>query len=217
MSARSLPILYSFRRCPYAMRARLGLLAAGVRVELREVVLRDKPSEMLMISPKATVPVLQLPDGQVIDESYDIMKWALSNADPFLWLGREGDLTQAIDTLVATNDQDFKPWLDRYKYADRYTEQSQVYYRDQCEIWFRKLDVQLEAHGGYLLAEHFSLADAALLPFIRQCAHVDKHWFDTTPYPALQQWLDQFLESELFQTVMKKYAPWQPESTEIIF
>ncbi|MCO4759627.1 MAG: glutathione S-transferase [Oceanospirillaceae bacterium] len=217
MSARSLPILYSFRRCPYAMRARLALASAGVRVELREIVLRDKPPAMLAISHKATVPVLQLPDGQVIDESYDIMKWALKKSDPHLWLGNEGDLIQAVDVLVTTNDQEFKPWLDRYKYADRYPEHSPEYYRDQCELWFSKLNHQLETGGGYLLGERFSLADAALLPFIRQCAHVDKRWFETTSYHALQHWLEQFLESELFQVVMKKYALWQPEDAEIIF
>ncbi|MCO4758368.1 MAG: glutathione S-transferase [Oceanospirillaceae bacterium] len=217
MSARSLPILYSFRRCPYAMRARLALASTDVRVELREIVLRDKPAAMLVISPKATVPVLQLPDGQVVDESYEIMKWALIQADPQLWLGRDGDLIQAADAWVIANDEEFKPWLDRYKYADRYPEHSPEYYRDQCELWFRKLNHQLEMHDGYLLGEHFSLADAALLPFIRQCAHVDKCWFDTTPYHALQHWLEQFLVSELFQVVMKKYSPWQPEDSVIIF
>lgn len=217
MSANSYPILYSFRRCPYAMRARIAIAYAGIRVELREVVLRDKPDAMLAISPKATVPVLQLTDGQVIDESGDIMLWALHQSDPDHWLGHNSSASDTMNGLIRRNDQEFKPWLDRYKYADRYPEHSPIYYRDRCEEWFSELNQRLTEEEGYLMGGSMSLADAALLPFIRQCAHVDKQWFATTSYQALQHWLSQFIVSERFQNVMHKYPQWQPGDIETFF
>jgi len=131
MTETKLPILYSFRRCPYAMRARLAIAYSGIKLELREIVLRNKPEEMLAISPKGTVPVLQLPSGEVIDESIDIMRWALAQHDPNDWYSEP--YIPAIESLITQNDESFKPWLDRYKYADRYPEQSETYYRNQCE------------------------------------------------------------------------------------
>jgi len=205
MSDQVLPILYSFRRCPYAMRARLAIAYSGVKVELREIVLRDKPTEMLAISPKGTVPVLLLPDGQLIDESIDIMRWALSQNDPDNWCSAD---IETINGLINDNDHHFKPWLDRYKYADRYPQQSAEFYRQQCEDEFIKLEPLLARHGGYLVTDRITLADMARLPFIRQCAHVDLTWFESTPYPHLQRWLSDFKASGLFADIMRKYPLW---------
>src|SRR5690554_5339291 len=163
------PILYSFRRCPYAMRARLGILFAGLQVELREIVLRNKPAQMLAISPKGTVPVLQLPDGQVIDESLDIMRCALQLQDPQQLLD-ESTLTQGY-ALIEQNDRQFKHWLDRYKYADRYPEMTQLEYRLQGEVFLQQLEQLL--NQSFLLGDKISLADIGIMPFIRQFAHVD--------------------------------------------
>jgi len=213
MSTSQLPILYSFRRCPYAMRARLAISFAGVSVELREVVLRNKPEQLLAASPKGTVPVLILPDGQVIDESYDIMRWAIHYAPDCDWQTLESQ----SDIWVTRNDNDFKPWLDRYKYADRYPEHPESVYQQHCLEWFNTLDAQLREQGGFLLDNQMSLADAALLPFVRQCAHVNREWFYQQELPSLQGWLDQFLESSLFKQVMCKYPQWHPDDAPTIF
>ncbi|WP_198918777.1 glutathione S-transferase [Pseudomonas chlororaphis] len=195
--------LYSFRRCPYAMRARLALRYSGVPLEIVEVNLKAKPAEMLALSPKGTVPVLNA-DGRVIDESLDIMRWALAQHDPQDWLLKDdGPAQQRIEALIAENDQVFKLHLNRYKYAERYPEQPMEHYRSQGEVFLRQLDELLSQHD-YLLAEHPSLADMALAPFVRQFAHVDREWFAQTPYRNLQRWLQRFLESELFTQVMAK-------------
>ncbi|AZD22052.1 Glutathione S-transferase N terminus [Pseudomonas chlororaphis subsp. aurantiaca] len=195
--------LYSFRRCPYAMRARLALRYSGVPLEIVEVSLKAKPAEMLALSPKGTVPVLSV-DGRVIDESLDIMRWALAQHDPQDWLLKDDmPAQQRIEALIAENDQVFKLHLNRYKYAERYPEQPMEYYRSQGEVFLRQLD-ELLSQRDYLLAEHPSLADMALAPFVRQFAHVDREWFAQTPYRNLQRWLQRFLESELFTQVMAK-------------
>lgn len=191
--------LYSFRRCPYAMRARMALRYSGVPVEIVEVSLKAKPAEMLAISPKGTVPVLDA-GGQVIDESLEIMRWALAQNDPDDWL-LGGDSRTA--QLIEANDQVFKVHLNRYKYAERYPEQPMEVYRAEGALFLQKLDELLEGRD-YLLAGHPSLADIALLPFVRQFAHVDRDWFATTPYERLQAWLQRFLESDLFTAIMKK-------------
>ncbi|MEG3011659.1 MAG: glutathione S-transferase [Pseudomonas sp.] len=191
--------LYSFRRCPYAMRARMALRYCGVPVEIVEVSLKAKPAEMLAISPKGTVPVLDA-DGQVIDESLEIMRWALAQNDPQDWL-LIGDARVA--ELIEANDQVFKVHLNRYKYAERYPEQPMEVYRAEGEMFLRRLEELLEGRD-YLLTDHPSLADIALLPFVRQFAHVDREWFAQTPYVRLQAWLQRFLESELFTSIMKK-------------
>lgn len=191
--------LYSFRRCPYAMRARMALRYSGVPVEIIEVSLKAKPAEMLAISPKGTVPVLDA-GGQVIDESLEIMRWALAQNDPDDWL-LGGD--SRIAELIEANDQVFKVHLNRYKYAERYPEQTMEVYRAEGALFLQKLDELLEGRD-YLLTDHPCLADIALLPFVRQFAHVDREWFATTPYQRLQTWLQRFLESELFTSVMKK-------------
>ena len=195
--------LYSFRRCPYAMRARMALRYSGVAVNIVEVSLKAKPAEMLALSSKGTVPVLSA-DGQVIDESLAIMHWALAQNDPQDWLLKD-DLVgqQLIAGLIEENDQVFKVHLDRYKYADRYPEQPMAFYRAEGEVFLRRLDELLEGRD-YLLAEHPSLADVALMPFVRQFAHVDREWFGQSPYHRLQAWLQRFLESELFTDVMRK-------------
>lgn len=191
--------LYSFRRCPYAMRARMALRYCGVPVEIVEVSLKAKPAEMLAISPKGTVPVLDA-DGRVIDESLEIMRWALAQNDPQDWL-LSGDARVA--ELIEANDQVFKVHLNRYKYAERYPEQPMEVYRAEGEMFLRRLEELLEGRD-YLLTDHPSLADVALLPFVRQFAHVDREWFAQTPYVRLQAWLQRFLESELFTSIMKK-------------
>jgi len=212
----SQPILYSFRRCPYAMRARLAIAISGISVEHREVVLKDKPQAMLDVSPKGTVPVLITPTGQVIDESIDIMYWALEQSDPMHWL-IGAPVQQAITTaLIIQNDQPFKHFLDRYKYADRYPDNTERYYRQQAEITLDALEQKL-TQNGCLLTDHITLADMALLPFIRQFAFVDKAWFDSAPYPKIQAWLNQFLTSALFESIMVKLPAWQPNDSRVYF
>ena len=191
--------LYSFRRCPYAMRARMALRYSGIAVNIVEVSLKAKPDEMLALSSKGTVPVLSV-DGRVIDESLEIMRWALAQNDPDDWL-LGGD--SRIAELIEANDQVFKVHLNRYKYAERYPEQPMEVYRAEGALFLQKLDELLEGRV-YLLANHPSLADIALLPFVRQFAHVDRDWFAQTPYVRLQAWLQRFLESELFTGIMKK-------------
>lgn len=192
-------VLYSFRRCPYAMRARMALRYSGVAVQIIEVSLKAKPAEMLALSPKGTVPVLSV-DGRVIDESLAIMGWALAQNDPEGWLLEDDGATQA---LIEENDQGFKYQLDRYKYAERYPEQPMEQYRAEGEVFLSKLEGLL-AQREYLLAGHLSLTDVALAPFVRQFAHVDREWFGRAPYPRLQNWLQRFLESPLFIAVMAK-------------
>ena len=201
-----LPVLYSFRRCPYAMRARMGLLYSSINLELREVLLKDKPSSMLDISAKGTVPVLLLPDSQVLDQSRDIMHWALAIDDPQQWLKEE--LLESINQLIDYNDNQFKIHLDQYKYWERYPAESQEFYRGKGEIFLSLLEEHL-SRQPYLLADRITMADIALFPFIRQFAYVDKNWFDQAPYPKLQIWLQGLLESPLFLAAMKKLPPWQ--------
>ncbi|NUT76923.1 glutathione S-transferase [Pseudomonas sp. C1C7] len=195
--------LYSFRRCPYAMRARMALRYSGIALDIVEVSLKAKPAEMLALSSKGTVPVLSV-DGRVIDESLEIMRWALAQNDPQDWLLKaDPDNGGRIWALIEENDQTFKVHLNRYKYAERYPEQPMEAYRAEGELWLRKLD-ELLADREYLLADHPSLADVALMPFVRQFAHVDREWFAQTPYQRLQQWLERFLTSDLFTSIMKK-------------
>lgn len=214
--AQQLPILYSFRRCPYAIRARMAIACAQIPVELREVALRDKPAEMLALSPKGTVPVLRLADGSVLEESLDIMHWALRQHDPGNWL--QANPAQQADTaaLIASNDGQFKTHLDHYKYAVRYPQHPAEHYRALGEQLLAYLETRLTAHPC-LIGEQTTLADVALFPFIRQFAFVDKDWFDQAPYPQLQNWLQTLLESPLFQTVMIKLPPWNTGERKTLF
>lgn len=195
--------LYSFRRCPYAMRARMALKYSGLAVDIVEVSLKAKPAEMLALSAKGTVPVLNA-DGQVIDESLAIMRWALAQHDPQDWLLKDDPAGQAqICALIEENDQVFKQHLNRYKYAERFPEQPMEVYRSGGELFLLKIEQLLEGRD-YLLAGYPSLADVALMPFVRQFAHVDREWFGQTPYVRLQDWLQRFLQSQLFTEVMRK-------------
>lgn len=205
-----LPVLYSFRRCPYAMRARLALAVSAQNCELREIVLRNKPAEMLQASPKGTVPVLVLPDGQVIEESLEIMLWALQRHDPTGWLAPETGSLDDMLALIASCDGEFKPALDRYKYPQRYENADTSDQRRRASDWLLGLEARLAGRaGGGLFGARDSLADAAIMPFVRQFAHVDEAWFDAQPWPRLRAWLAAWLASPLFAAVMVRYEPWQ--------
>jgi glutathione S-transferase len=196
------PILYSFRRCPYAMRARMALTISGVDVELREVKLSAKPRAMLEASPKGTVPVLVLPDGMVIDESLDIMRWALGRHDPEGWLARDDAV------LIAANDGGFKQALDRYKYPERY-DGDVAGHRARGLAFLATLDDRLSA-AGQLCGSARGLADAAIMPFVRQFAAVDSAWFAAQRLPHLKAWLARHLASDLFERIMVRSALWSP-------
>lgn len=206
--------LYSFRRCPYAMRARLGILFAELQVELREITLKNKPMQMLAISPKATVPVLQLADGRVIEESREIMEWVLEQQDPQRLL--DSEVLQQANALIDKNDNEFKHWLDRYKYADRHPEMTQEEYRQRGEVFLQVLE-ELLTKNPYLLGDSITIADIGIMPFVRQFAHVDRDVFYDLPYPNLQRWLQYWLAHPLFLQAMSKYQPWQEEDDVVLF
>ena len=190
-------VLYSFRRCPYAMRARMALHYSGVPLSIVEVSLKAKPEQMLAASPKGTVPVLVCADGSVIEQSLDIMHWALARNDPDNWL------QPGCNELIEANDTTFKVLLDRYKYAIRYPEHPMAFYRAQGAEFLQRLEDVL-TRSPYLAGPALSLADVALAPFVRHFAHVDRDWFAQAPYPHLNAWLERFLASELFSSVMRK-------------
>lgn len=201
------PILYSFRRCPYAMRARMSLLKSGMEVELREVILRDRPEHMMEISPKGTVPVLLLPDGTVIEESLDIMLWSLDES----WL--VSDWKERIDV----NDGDFKYHLDRYKYNNRYENVlSSEEHREHAVSILKTYEKRLSNHA-YLCGDSISLTDLALSPFVRQFANTDRAWFDQLPLPHLLKWLEGILESNLFKACMVKHKQWRDGDEPVYF
>ncbi|MDJ0612427.1 MAG: glutathione S-transferase [Rhizobiaceae bacterium] len=216
MSETESPVLYSFRRCPYAMRARLGLLSSGQQFELREVVLRDKPAEMVVASPKATVPVLVLSDGTVIDESFDVMKWALGKNDPEGLLDYSDEKLDLMFELVEQSDGPFKSALDRYKYPNRYEDVSRNQQRELGAEFIRQLDALLDGQD-HLFGARFSFADAAILPFVRQFAHVDRDWFWEEDWKNVIWWLEVFLESDRFKAIMHKYPQWQSGEAGIAF
>ncbi|AIL12979.1 hypothetical protein IM40_04820 [Candidatus Paracaedimonas acanthamoebae] len=194
-----LPVLYSFRRCPYAMRARLALYSAKVSHEHREVNLKNKPLEMLTISPKGTVPVMILENGDLLEESLDIMKWAF----------KVSSLSTEDILLIRENDTTFKQALDRYKYPGRYLEKIGINYQEECEYFLRKLENQL---APFLNGNMLTLVDLAIFPFIRQFSMVNPDWFETQPYPHIQVWLNFFITNQLFKDVMQKFLFWTPEN-----
>lgn len=209
-----LPILYSFRRCPYAMRARMAVMKAGTTCELREVVLRNKPAAMTDLSPKGTVPVLQLSDGTILEQSLDVMHWALDVHDPDGWL----ETAEGAADLIRQLDGEFKDALDRYKYFVNHPEHPQSHYRAEGELFLAMLENRLAANDGLGLCDtRPTFADIAAIPFVRQFTFVDKPWFDQAPYPLLQQWLNRALEGDLFQSVMAKYPAWKPGDDPVIF
>jgi len=191
------------------MRARLAIKHSGVQVELREIILRNKPQPMLDISPKGTVPVLQLTNSDVIDESWNIVHWATSQQEQGSIRGSFERIEQANE-LINQNDNDFKQHLDHYKYADRFPEHPANQYRSKAEDFLLQLERRLSSHQ-YLIDDSLSLADIGIFPFVRQFAHVDINWFRQAPYPHLIAWMDGLLTSELFNNVMSKYPPWETD------
>ena len=213
-SKNNLPILYSFRRCPYAMRARMAIHISGQRCELREVLLRDKPPSMLEYSAKGTVPVLILQDGKVIDESLDVIDWALNLNDPDNWQ-RSKD-TKKTKELIKINDGEFKYHLDRYKYSKRYDNEDPEFHRKKCLKFIESINNELN-NSEYIFDDNISYADIVLLPFIRQFRIADIEWFDSLPYDNLKKWLSSFLNSSLLNSIMKKYDLWKEGDKSIVF
>ncbi len=203
------PVLYSFRRCPYAMRARLALASAAIIVEMREILLRDKPEEMIRVSAKATVPVL-VSDGKILDESRDIMDWALAQNDPEDWLSRYDP------ELVFECETGFKTALDKYKYASRFSDVNPAEQRDIAAGFLQKLDKTL-TRQPFLSGADFGYTDAAIITFVRQYANVDRNWFDRQNWPYLAKWLESFLQSKRFSFIMAKFPVWQAENDPIYF
>ena len=212
-----LPIIYSLRNCPFAMRARIAIYKSQQPVLLRDLVLSDKPAEMLTASPKGTVPVLVTPNGTVIEESFEIMLWALSMSDPddLLFTGDEKMLDKML-ALIYLFDSEFKGDLENYKCAKRYSETNIIECREACEVYIAQLERLLTEHK-YLMADRESLADIALLPFIRQFARVERQWYLHSPYPHVRQWLNNYLQSKMFSKVMAKHELWLQNRTDILF
>ncbi|MBT3984207.1 MAG: glutathione S-transferase [Bacteriovoracaceae bacterium] len=204
----SVPILYSLQHCPYAMRARMALLMARQSVLLRAVVTKDKPEELLKISPKATVPVLLFEDGSIIDESLDIMIWALQKNDPtdLLYIGKPEIYPQMLN-LISICDHEFRTKLSAYKHAKRYHQPQEIELRSQCEKFIQKLESSLQKQE-FIMGSKLSLADLAILPFVRQFVNVDKKWFRSAAHPHLSRWLESMLQSLLFTKAMRKYPLW---------
>jgi glutathione S-transferase len=210
-----LPVLYSFRRCPYAIRARMALYQAKIKCELREVILKDKPASMLLLSDKGTVPVLLTPEEQIIEQSCEVMFWALNKNDPDNWLQEDASQSQY---LIDYNDNEFKHFLDRYKYHVGYPENSQEYYRENAESFLVVLEKNLSEHNGVaLLGDNMSFVDVAIFPFVRQFALVDIDWFLASPYLSLKKWYEYFEQSDLFQACMEKHDQWQQDQEPVYF
>jgi UPF0176 protein len=203
-----MPVLYSFRRCPYAMRARLAVQASGIPVELREITLKAKPAELLQASPKGTVPVLVLPDGHVIEQSLEIMLWALGQHDPLGWLPPNATALDDALACIARNDGPFKQALDRYKYPARFALANGLAYRDEGATVLQQWEIRLTSQP-FLQGDTWGLLDAAIAPFVRQFAHTDKAWFTEQNWPQLQRWLALFETSTAFAAVMEKVPFWQ--------
>ncbi len=202
-----LPVLYSFRRCPYAMRARLALWVSGVAYEHREVALKAKPASMLAASPKGTVPVLCLPTGEVLAQSLDIMHWALQQHDPDAWLPATSELRAFTQAALTHLDGEFKANLDRYKYPQRFGLTDGLAHRGEGARWLLTLELQLQ-NAAFLSGARWGFLDACVAPFVRQFARTDRGWFDAQPWPQLAQWLTAFENSEAFRTVMHKQPLW---------
>ena len=222
MSDQAFPIIYSFRRCPYAMRARMALYSSGRICELREIVLCNKPDHLVEMSAKATVPVLIDTDGSVIDESLDIMLWALRQNDPSNLLPIAGASRAEMLTIIAKIDGPFKHHLDRYKYGSRYVDENEKTgvtaegHRSAAMGVLAELDERLKARD-FLLSDSRGFADIAIAPFVRQFANTDRAWFDEQRCPDLHRWLNEFLASELFNACMEKYKPWESETSGVLF
>ena len=210
------PIFWSFRRCPYAMRARLAVCSAGIQVELREILLRDKPDAFLRASPKGTVPVVELADGTVLEESRDVMQWALSQNDPDGWLDVQRRDPEGTVAFLEALDGPFKTHLDRYKYASRYDLEAALKHREAGAAMLVEFDAKLGSQPS-LSGKKNGLLDVATLPFVRQFRIADPVWFDAQPWPHLHRWLQAFLASGQFATVMNKYTVWQEGDDGVTF
>ena len=212
-----LPILYSLQHCPYAMRARLGLLMAQQQVMLRAITMKNKPEEMLTQSPKGTVPVLILPDDTVIDESLEIMIWALQQNDPddLLHKDHPEDLRAALE-LIHFNDKQFKPQLEIYKKAKRFRLENVIEERQKCEVFIADLEQRLTTNG-FFIGQKPGLIDYALLPFVRQFSRVNRAWFIQAPYPKLREWLEHHMHSRLYGQAMAKFPFWLDAHEDCIF
>ena len=229
------PILYSLRNCPYAMRARLALFASTQQVMLRDVVLTNKPDEMIAASAKATVPILVLAQSsgavKVIDQSLDIMLWAFAESDPADILHKsvlnKSELSQSSSlpstslhsemmNLIATFDDEFKECLNKYMAAKRYREDNVIELRQACEVYIASLELRLNLHS-YFMSDHQSLADLALLPFLRKFARVERQWYLQSPYPNLRAWLNNYLQSAMFSKVMAKHPLWIDTHEAVLF
>ncbi|HEX4880109.1 MAG TPA: glutathione S-transferase [Limnobacter sp.] len=224
--ALGLPVLYTFRRCPYAMRARLAIVAAGLRVEAREIVLRDKPSHMLQISPKGTVPVLWLQDGTVLEESLEVMRWALGQSYPTDWCVPNSVQQDQTEAWIVALDGPFKHHLDRYKYPNRYHDCDPLLHRQACVDLLMPWEAQLQAMAKqlgpgqppHLLGPQPSFADCAILPFVRQFRIADEAWFDTAQgFEHVQAWLHWFLNSDWLAQAMPKLPLWAPGVSPALF
>lgn len=207
------PILYSFRRCPYAIRARYTLCLLNIQVEIREVVLRNKPEALLRLGGRSSVPQLISADGERYPESMDIVRWALAQSQGVLTYSAFEE--KQIAAWLFQTDHRFKFWLDKYKYADRHPDFSEAYYRAQGERFLRRLERTL-SQQAYLLGDKMSIADVLVFPFIRQFRGVDSPWFDQSNYTYVKAWLTQILEDEVFAKVMVKLPAWQ-EGDEVRF
>lgn len=211
----TLPVLYSLRNCPYAMRARLAIYKTKQPILLRDLVLSNKPAEMLSASPKGTVPVVVLNDGSVIEESLDVMLWALHTSDPDNLLGNDKILAEML-TIINEFDTDFKQCLEAYKCAKRYQESNVAECRIACEAFIQTLELRL-ADSQYLMSDNESLLDIALIPFIRQFARIERQWYLQSPYPKVRLWLNSYLQSALFTKVMAKHPLWIDTKQDVIF
>ncbi|MED5437092.1 MAG: glutathione S-transferase [Pseudomonadota bacterium] len=210
----NLPILYSFRRCPYAMRARMAIYTSQQKCEIREVLLKDKPPSMLGYSSKGTVPVLVLQSGNVIDESLDVIDWALDINDPYNW--KRSKDSKKTKELIEINDGDFKFHLDRYKYSKRYENEDPNFHREKCLTFIKMINKELE-NSKYIYDNEISYIDISLLPFIRQFRIADNVWFDELPYENVKSWLSKFLDSFLLNSIMEKYDLWKEGDEVTIF
>ncbi len=212
------PILYSFRRCPYAMRARIAMFLSGYSCELREVILSKKPKEMVELSPKGTVPVLVLSSGEIIDESLDVMRYVFGRNDKLGILRQYNRYQNEMDPIISLFDGKFKYHLDRYKYASRYKEIDHLEHREKAMNCLEALTSGFLEKSNYLYGNSLSFLDIALLPFIRQYRIADPQWFDNEmPFISIRTWLHNFLDSEVLRRVMQKYQVWSNESTGVVF
>ena len=208
------PILYTFRRCPYAMRARFAIRSSQIIVEIREIKLQEKSSEFLKSSPKGTVPVLIANSGEVLEESLDIIYWALNKNDPHKWLAKGKLKNKDITKLLGDLENKFKPNLDKYKYPSRFYGVDQYLHRDKNLCFLKKLNSYLENNKS-LNCKYLSLLDYAIFPFVRQFRNVDQDWFDKLNFTFLNEWIKQIIDSKDFLSIMRKFKKWEPNDVPI--